>query len=239
MNTKLEIDSDLGIVGLWDVTTPPIVNEKPGPQLEESLRGQAKTGKLFFIAADDPVKYRIHVLIGEDPADSLPKHFENVAGSFRLELPSGELAVLGITSKPAPSQTQLRTSPGTYLLTVLRRRHFDSTVYNQTMEQLVGVADWRYHKRITNLGALGCLTLGLAIILLLIPITRKYWYIIIPASFLPTVAYRLMLLLPRCKRVESVCKTQERELPHFIIQLKPSALPEDVRGGWLSDGGRD
>lgn len=233
MSTNVEIHADSGLVGIWDKAAPPPIPEK-NAQSNEELRPFARGGKLFFISADDPVRYRIQVLIEEDPAADLLPHLDNSAGSFRLETPSGELTVSAIEEN-AYAGAVISVPPGSYVLTVFRRAAFDSSLYRRTMAQLVGASDWRYSERITNLGAIGCLTVALAVILLLIPSTRDYWPWIIPIFLAPSLLYHLMTRLPRYKRIEAARKEHEARLPHYVIRLRRSESAREISGGWFHE----
>lgn len=232
MDTKIEIAADSGLVGCWDAAEPPAFPERA--QSDEPLHASARDGKLFFVCADDPVRYRIHVLIDEQPAPDLQPHLENSTGSFRLELPSGKLVVSAL-QKNSPLPVTISTSPGSYVLTVFRRAAFDSVLYRRAMEELVGAADWRYSGRITNLGAIGCLAVVLAVVLLLIPKTRAYWQWIITIFLAPSVLYHVMTRLPRYRRIEEVRKEHEARLPHYVFHLKRSESAREISGGWFRE----
>lgn len=233
MTTNVEIKADSGLVGFWDKGEPPKFPASDAHS-DEPLRPLARSGKLFFISADDPVRYRIHVLAEEEPTAELLPHLDSTAGSFRLELPSGELVVSALEEN-SPSRATISATPGTYVLTVFRRAAFDSSLYRRTMQELVGAADWRFSERVTNLGAVGCLAVVLAVILLLVPQTRGYWPWIIPTFLAPSLLYHVMTRLPRYKRIEAARKEHERRLPHYVIQLKRSESAREISGGWFRE----
>ena len=231
-----EIEAPSGIIGLWDVTlTPSSVPTKEMVRLVTDLRESARKGDLFFLEAEDPVRYRIEVIINNELPSSIADEFEPRGGAFRLRMPSGKMRVASLP--PASTGGQIDGSPGEYLVRPYGRRQFDGARYDQAMTKLAGDSDWIFRRRVDNVGAFGCLFLVAGAILLAIPFLRQYWWAILPTFAAPWLTYFLFTKAPRYRRAEKAAASHEQHLPHFVIVLKPSPSATDIPGGWIEDRG--
>jgi hypothetical protein len=236
LNVASEIASVAGIVVLCDATNFPDLNDIPDTGFAAALRQPAKRGDLFFIEADDPVRYRLRVLIDGCPEESLQKLYSDAGGSFKLELPSGQLVIAGLGSEAKDSNAQPPVSvpPETYLLTVLSMKTRDLQEYKKEMERLLGPRDTAYARAVDRVGLGGCLATLLLAVSLAIPLTRRYWWLTVPVVLLPWFLHFGLRMLPRYRRVEKVRRDFEKELPHFIVVLKRSAAARELPGGWIA-----
>src|SRR5688572_19386687 len=175
MKERIEVTSEMGIVALGD----------PGAVLpagldQDALLGpmerMAHSGDLFFLVTDDPVRYRIDLVTGESPPPGPDHDFEGLGGVFRLEAPSGQVALTGWekSGEPAVAGT-IAVTPGTQLVSVLTRRPFDGPRHVKEMSELLG-PEWDYMQKVNKLGLIGCLPLLLTLVLVLIG--RWSWLVV-------------------------------------------------------------
>ena len=92
MKAEFDLASDAGIFTALDPNECALPGGHTRSDRLEWLRQQAKQGKVFFIDGEDASRYRIRVLVDEEPDEALLENYENTGGSFRLELLSGKLA---------------------------------------------------------------------------------------------------------------------------------------------------
>ncbi len=161
----------------------------------------------------------------------MAKSFEPRGGVFRLRVPSGLAQVNCIP--PTKSVMNIDVPAGEYLVRPYARRPFDSALYNQTIRELAGEADWRFHRWVRNIGAFGCLSFVIACILAVIPFTRQFWWAILLFLFSPWLLYFTLIRLPRYKRVEEFGKNYDGQLPHFALVLTASKAAPEIPGGWV------
>ena len=91
-----------------------------------ALERDAVAGKVFFLASEDPMRFRVDVYIGETQPPELQQDFQAVGGSFLLDLPTGQLVVAGYNSSDAKADVSPIAVPnGAYVLTMMGRRAFD------------------------------------------------------------------------------------------------------------------
>jgi len=230
MRADFEVRVESGAVGVWDASAPPAAGDPRDASFVQRLRERAKGAGLFFIDAEDPVRYKIHVAVDEEPDPAAAAWCESSGGAFRLDLPSGTL-VLG-DAADVGSERRVSCAPGQYLLTAYARREFDSTRHDDAMVKLAGASEWRHWWRVNKLGAFGCLALGVAVLVVVIPWTRPFWPFATVLG-LPTLLYALLTKTPRYKRVDALRERHEKGLPHFVLHLKPTATRE-LAGGWVA-----
>jgi hypothetical protein len=100
------------------------------------LEPDAEAGRLFFLAAEDPIRFRVDIYAGETPPAELEGEFEPRGGSFLLDAPSGLLTVVAPNAShqnPAPS---IAVPRGAHILTVMGRRPFDGRRHGAEMVAL-------------------------------------------------------------------------------------------------------
>jgi hypothetical protein len=239
MTAEFEIESAAGIVALWDAVNSPVLGTPRDARFAAAFQEQARIGKFFFIEADDEadptVRYHVQVLVEENPAESLHETHEHAGGSFRLELPSGTLVLCGLGdgSKPSNVQQPVNVTPGTYLLSAMTLRPFDSNKEKKRDEELLGLPDARYARVVEKIALCGCLGTLLLAILLLIPPTRRQWRITIPILLTPWLVHLVLRAMPRYRRIEKARADSARQLPHFILRLKRSSVAPELPGGWI------
>jgi hypothetical protein len=233
------IESDAGVVALWDESNSPDLGQRRDKEFATAFRQQAKSGKLFFIQseAEDAVRYHLDVLVDENAANALNEMFEDANGSFRLELPSGALVLRGIgDSKPSQTEPPLRVPPGTYLLNVKARREFDPKEYKARMIQQHGEADTRYFRFVDRIAAGGCLnSLIVGACWLIFPFTRGYWWVGLLLIVTPWLVHFVLRASPRYRRIEKANHAADRQLPHFILLLKRTSAAQEIPGGWIQN----
>lgn len=203
-----------------------------------ALERVAVAGKLFFLASEDPVRFRVDVYIGETPPMELDDDFQALGGSFLLDLPSGRLVVRGLPSAPAPPDEPPVSLPnGAYVLTVMSRRAFDGRRHEREMIALVGDADWRFYRRTTWLGLLGCLPTIVALGSLFFAVQRGHWrFLVLVALPLFVLAWAPYVLLRNSRRYRTMRRRMnehEAAKADFVIKLAATERPTGLSGGFL------
>ena len=230
MRARIEVASEVGVVAVGDFQTAlPAGLDQDG--LLQQLEPLARAGKLFYLLTDDPVRYRMDLLAGESPPASLDREFEALGGVFRLDVPSGRVAVSGWDKAGKAGEAGgLALSPGTQLLSVLTRRPFDGARHVKDMSALLG-AEWTFMQRVNKLGLVGCLPMVLTAVCIL---ARKWdwlWYLVplLAVSWLP---YFVLKRGHRYKTAERRSLEQENARPHYVLRLTPTQ-DGGVSGGFL------
>ena len=228
--TLVEVASDMAIV----VACDPSVSLPSGTDQDALLRELeplARTGKVFYLVTDDPVRYRIRLLLDELPQPGLDRMFEPAGGTFGLELPSGHLALHGWRPDGAVVVAgSIQSKPGAHVLTVLARRPFEYPGHAAEMRELIG-SDWDHVQRVNKLGVVGCLPLVLTATAILARKWHWLWFIL-PLLALSWLPYLLLRASRRYKAAERKESEVERARPHYVFRVIPTehhVLP----GGFL------
>lgn len=230
MRTRIEVGSEAGVVTVGDSVTALPAGLDQGVLLQH-LEPLARSGQIFFLVADDPVRYRIELFAGESPPSSFAREFEALGGAFRLEVPSGRVALSGWDKGGKPGEAGgLAVSPGSYVLSVWTRRPFDGARHAEDMSELLG-ADWRFMQTVDRLGLVGCLPLVLTAVCMLAARWHWLWYVLplLAVSWLP---YIVLKRSHRYKAAERRATEQERARPHYVLGLTPTQQ-DGLSGGFL------
>jgi hypothetical protein len=237
MPTRIDAMSDSTLLLIHDSAfAPPVVDDANRQVLERN----AAEGKLFFLAAEDPIRFRVDIYAGEAPPAELEGEFEPLGGSFLLEAPSGLLTVVEpnpISQDPAQSLVVPR---GAHVLTVMGRRPFDGRRHEAEMVALLGEADWRFSHRTNWLALLGCFPLLLAMGSLLFAIRHGRWHgflvYVLPLALLAWIPHLLLRRSSRYRRVERLMREHEAAKPLFVLNLVRTERVSGLRGGFLNVG---
>jgi hypothetical protein len=235
MPARIVAAPDSGLLVVHDAAvTLPAVDQDGIAALERD----AVAGKLFFLASEDPIRFRVDVYIGETPPPELDDNFQALGGSFLLDLPSGRLVVRGLPSAPASSGDVPIVLPnGAYVLTVMGRRAFDGRRHEREIVALVGDADWRFFKRTTWLGLLGCLPTILALGSLFFAIQRGHWrffvLVALPLFVLAWAPYVFLRNSGRYRAMQRRMNEHEAEKPGFVIKLAATERTTALSGGFV------
>lgn len=205
----------------------------------DALEREAAAGKLFFLAAEDPTRFRVDVYTEGPPPPELQHDFHPLGGSFLLDVPSGRLTVAGYEPARATADgTAIAMPGGPYALTVMGRRPFDGRRHEQEMVALVGEADWKFSVRTNWLSLLGCLPTILALGSLLLAIRRGQWhgffYFALPLALVAWAPHVLLRNSKRYQRVQRLAREREAAKPHFILTLVPTERASGFSGGFLN-----
>ena len=228
---RLTVVSEMAIVALCD----PSVSLPSGTDQDALLRELeplARTGRVFYLVTDDPVRCRIELLAGEPPAE-LSREFEPRGGTFGLAAPTGTLALHGWTKEGIPEAAgTAQARPGLQALSVLTRRPFDGARHDEEMTAVLG-DDWKHVQRVDRLALAGCLPMLLVAFSLF---TRKWhWlWILLPllvAFWIPHLALRLTR---RYRTASRRASAHEEARPHYVLCVMP-ADREGLPGGFLRD----
>ena len=226
-----EVDAPSGLIVFGDSELVP----QSGMDVSlPELQASARNGDLYLIDAEDPVKYRLELFPNEDLPAAIADEYVPHGGTFRLRLPSGCVQIGPI---PFSISEQVQVTPGDYLVSTFKHRELDPAVFSDRMRTLVGEADWRFHRRISNFGCVGCLAplIGGAI-LLFAQFSREYWWaaLIVVAVFgSPMLLSSLLTRLPRFKRIQQTYDSYLRAFPDLVVVLKSSAAAIELSGGWV------
>ncbi|MGH7305920.1 MAG: hypothetical protein ACRELZ_21755 [Candidatus Rokuibacteriota bacterium] len=190
----------------------------------------ARSADIFFLLTDDPVKYRIDVLVNETLPPGFDREFEPLAGAFRLEAPHGRVALIGWDTSGEPREAgSVSVSPGAHLLSVFTRRPFDGKRHAEDRATLLG-ADAKFMQRVDRLGVIGCLPLVLVALCVLTARWRWLWYLV-PVLVISWLPYLILKRGRRYRSAERRASDAELARPHYVISLRPTQQ-EDVRGGY-------
>jgi hypothetical protein len=230
VSVRIEVSSESGVVTLAGPTAalPAGLDQASLLRLLEPL---AHSAQIFFLVTDDPVRYRIDVLVDEPLPPGLDRDFEPLGGAFRLETPSGRVALLGWDKAGEPREAgSVSVSPGMHLLSVFARRPFDGRRHTEDMTRLLG-DDAKFVRIVDRLGLIGCLPMILVAISVLIARWRWLWYLV-PLLAVSWMPYGILKYSGRYRRAERRASEAEQARPHYVISLAPTRQQE-LRGGYL------
>jgi len=236
MPARIDAVPDSGLLVVHDAEVPlPVVDRDRMDDLER----EAAAGRVFFLAAEDPIRFRVDVYIGETQPPELQQEFQPLGGSFLLDLPSGRLIVAGYNpASRAAEGTPIALPRGPYVLNVMGRRPFDGRRHQREMVALVGEADWTFAERTNWLSLLGCLPAILALGSLLLAIRHGRWrgflYFALPLAVLGWAPHLLLRNSKRYQRIQRLMKEHETAKPHFILKLAPTDRSNGLSGGFLN-----
>jgi hypothetical protein len=226
-----QIKSLSGLIGVWDVSLAPPMTPEGNELNVADLRERAKKGELFFIDAEDEVSYRIEVMVNAEPPPDLDAAIEPF-GTFRIRIPSGQVCIAGL---PQDNSERLSVGTGDYILRPYTRRVFyDAAKQDEVMRKLVSESELQFERRVNNIGAFGCLLLVIGAVLLAIPFTRQYWFLVLLACAGPYLAYFVISRFPRFKAVEAIRQSYEKQIPDVVFVLQNSPAAADIPGGWVT-----
>jgi hypothetical protein len=226
----ITVGSELAIVALCDPSVA-LPSSRDQAALLRALEPLAHEVRVFYLVTDDPVQYRIELLVGEGPSPALGREFEACGGTFGLEVPTGRLTLQGWTSSGTPVIAGAAdASPGRQVVSVLARRPFDGPRHVQEMAALLG-NEWRYMERVNRLGLLGCLPLALLVISLALQKWHWLWFVF-PLLAVSWVPYMILKHGRRYRAAERQAADVERARPHYVFRVTPTDH-RDLAGGFL------
>jgi len=227
-------DSGLLVVHDAEVSLPVIDRDKMN-----DWERAAAAGKLFFLAAEDPIRFQADVYAGETLPAELGKDFQPLGGTFLLDLPSGRLMVAGYDlAGAAAGAVAIAVPRGPSVLTVMERRPVDGRRHQREMVALVGESDWKFVERTDRLSLLGCLPVIVALAGLLFAFRRGQWrgflYFALPLLILAWAPHVLLRNSTRYRRIQRLMNEHEAAKPHFIFSVAPVERSEGLSGGFLN-----
>jgi hypothetical protein len=218
---------------LHDARTPPTLH---GRDARSALERDAAAANLFFLSTpDDPIEFRVDLHVEESPPAERHDDFQALGGTFRLDLPSGQLVAVACDDEDKQEEHRLEVPPGTYALTAMGRRVFDGRRHEREMIALVGEEDWRHSQRVDRLGLLGCLPMLLGLLGLVFAIRGRFdvlLYVALPSA----VLWLPFFLLRRTKRyrgIEARMNQHEAQKPFHILRLVRAERVDGLAGGFL------
>jgi hypothetical protein len=228
MPVRITVKSDRALVIVRDASLAlPTATDRAA--LVRTLEAEARPGRLFFLVADDPVRFHLDVYASEALPADIDRGFEDLTGSFLLDVPSGRLVVAGdevATMPPVP------VAPGRHLLTVMTRRPFDSQRYDEEMVALVGAREWRWVRQVDRLGLLGCLPMIATAVTIVSGRWRWVWYVV-PILVLSWLPYVVLKRTPRYTSTRRRVAEHDGLRPNFILSLTSTTQGEPLRGGFI------
>jgi|RhiMethySRZTD1v2_1073278.scaffolds.fasta_scaffold37106_6 hypothetical protein len=230
MSTRVEVSSESGIVVLSDGQTDlpaGLDDEVLLPRLEPLSR----SAQVFYLLTDDPVRYRLDVLVDEPLPAGLDRDFESLGGAFRLEAPNGRVALIGWDPQGQPCEAgSVAVAPGPQRVTVFGRRPFDGKRHTEDMAALLG-ADARFMHVVDRLGLLGCLPLVVVAIATFAARWRWLLYLV-PVLVVSWLPYLVLKRGRRYRNAEARASAAEAARPHFVIRLAATREGE-TPGGFI------
>ena len=190
MSTRIEVSSESGMVVLSDGQT-----DLPAGLDDEVLRPRL-----------------------EPLPTGLDRDFESLGGAFRLEAPTGRVALIGWDPQDQPREAgSVAVTPGPQRVTVFGRRPFDGKRHTEDMAALLG-ADARFMHVVDRLGLLGCLPLVVVAIATFAARWRWLWYLV-PVLVVSWLPYLVLKRSRRYRNAEARASAAEAARPHFVIRL--------------------
>lgn len=232
MPARVDVSSDRGLVIVRDASFPlPAAADLAA--FVSVLETEARRGRLFFLVADDPVRYRVDIYAAEALPAAVERGFEDLTGSFLLETPSGRLVVSGDDAAVASTAPEpVPVARGRHLLAVMARRPFDARRYDEDMISVVGAREWKFVRLVDRLGLLGCLPMVAAAVAVFLGRWGWLWYVV-PILVLSWLPYVVLKLTPRYKATRRRIAEHDRSQPHFVLRLTPTEQGEPLRGGFI------
>src|SRR6267142_1225556 len=83
VSARVEVVSESGVVVVGDARAA-LPSGLDQEILLQQLEPLARSGQIFFLVTDDPVRYRIDVMANETLPPGLDREFEPLGGAFRL-----------------------------------------------------------------------------------------------------------------------------------------------------------
>jgi hypothetical protein len=226
----ITVASEMAVVALCDPSVA-LPSSRDQAALLRALEPLAQETRVFYLVADDPVQYRIELLVGDGRSSALAREFEPCGGTFGLEVATGRLTLQGWTSSGTPVIAgAVDARPGRHIVSVLARRPFEGARHVQEMAALLG-NEWRYMERVNRLGLLGCLPLALLVISLAAQKWRWLW-VALPLLAVSWVPYMLLKHGRRYRDAERRAADVERARPHYVFSVMPTEH-RDLAGGFL------
>ncbi len=211
MKADVELDPPATLFAFADEGVAPEVRSMDAGDVESRL-GYTRSGEAFFIQGDDPIPGRFQFYVEEPVPEEIEDVYTPVI-SIDLRLPSGQLSVSALgdgstETAERPESRTLEVAPGDYAVSVLRR------------DVVASDADWRLYDRVNHFGAAGCLFLGLGMLFVLFPYTRReYWYLL-PMFLLPTCAFIFLRRLPGYARISEQIREQQADQSRHVISMQ-------------------
>jgi hypothetical protein len=233
MRIRIKDASGLAIVCDGTIIAPVAGESRERPI--EQLEASAREGRLFFIDGEDPIDLTLEVVSGEPLATELAARFTPVGGGFLLDIPSGSAAVAGYDAwaRGNPPEASVSVAPGSHLVVAYARRLPDARQYEADIERLVDPRAVAFHRRVTRLAPLGCLPL----IVLAIALLLQRWTLASYAAgvaLLASAAYAGVSRSGRFRAVEDAQRAYKRDLPAYVLELRPVERSPSLVGGWLT-----
>ncbi len=232
MKTEVSFESSAAIYALADRGFSPEVRALDAGDVE-SRRGHTKSGKAFFIEADDPWRGHFELYAGE-PVPGEIEALCSTRASFLLRLPTGRLSVcaLGVDSTDADELPEMQTSevpPGDYQVSVLDRPIENPSAITAQHGVAPDDADWRLFERVNHFGAAGCLSLALGMLFVLIPHTRREYWFLLPLFLLPTCAFIVLRHLPGYARASKQAREHSEAPAPVVVSMQQVESTRRVR----------
>ena len=230
MSTRIEVGSESGIVALGDGQTdlPAGLDQEA---LLRRLEPLSRSAQVFYVVTDDPVRYRLDVLVDESLPAGLDRDFESLGGAFRLEAPNGRVALIGWDAQGQPREAgDAAVTPGPQRVTVFGRRPFDGKRHAEDMATLLG-ADARFMHMVDRLVFIGCLPLIVVAIATFAARWRWLFYLVpvLVVSWLPHLAFKRSR---RYRNAQARASAAETARPHFVIRLA-ATRQDETPGGFI------
>jgi hypothetical protein len=230
VSTRIEVPSESGIVLLGDGQTD-LPTGLDDEVLLRRLEPLSRAAQVFYLLTDDPVRYRLDVLVDESLPAGLDRDFESLGGAFRLEAPSGRVALIGWDAQGMPREAgNVAVTPGSQRVTVFGRRPFEGKRYAEDMATLLG-ADARFMHIVDRLGVIGCLPLIVVAIAIFAARWRWLWYLI-PVLVVSWLPYLILKRSRRYRNAEARASAAEAARPHFVIRLA-ATRQDETPGGFI------
>ena len=230
MSTRVEVSSESAVVLLSDGQTD-LPTGLDQDVLLRRLEPLSRSAQVFYLVTDDPVRYRLDVLVDEPLPAALDRDFESLGGAFRLDAPNGRVAVTGWDARGQPREAgSVAVTPGPQQVTVFGRRPFDGKRHAEDMATLLG-ADARFMHSVDRLGVIGCLPLVAVAIATFAARWRWLWYLV-PVLVVSWLPYLVLKRSRRYRNAEARASAAEAARPHFVIRLAATRHGE-TPGGFI------
>jgi hypothetical protein len=236
---RYKVDAGAGIIVVRDPAEP-----LPAPSVREdddsALLEAARSGHLFALLSDDPLRCRVDVYAREPvPADA-DRDFEPAGGAFLLLTPSRRVAAASfdpLRSQAADTGEPLAVPSERCVVQLRQRRPFDARRHEAEMRTLLGDADWAYTRRVDRLGLAGCLVAVLPLAAAFVALVGRRWHGLLlyalPLVLVAWAPFWVMRATARYRAGTRRMKEHEERKPHYIVTVRPADERTQLEGGFV------
>jgi hypothetical protein len=236
---RYSVDAGAGIVVVRDPAGP-----SPTPAVREDddslLREATRSGHLFALVSDDPLRCRVDVYASEPVPAEADRDFEPAGGAFLLLTPSRRVVAAAfdpLRRQTADTGEPLAVASERSVVQLQQRRPFDGRRHEAEMRTLLGDADWDYTRRVDRLGLAGCLVAALPLAAAFVALVGRRWHGLLlyalPLVLVAWAPFWVMRATARYRAATRRMQEHEDRKPHYIVTIRPADERTQLEGGFV------